>query len=118
MPTVIVNLTQQNVIQEMERVLETYPDHPYQQAFAHPELHQRLLAWVLSRVPNLFMVAEETDAIAIHPTYTPYCTDVRSCLEFVIRQGIQDILMQEQQTIEHCVPEEDDPNLPVSHWFG
>jgi hypothetical protein len=118
MSTVIVNLTQHLAIHDIERVLETYPDHPYQQAFSHPDFRQQLIAWVLSRVPNVFTVAQETDEMTIHPDYAPYCTDVQTCLEYVIQQGIQDILIREQKTIEHYLPEEEDPNSPVSHWFG
>lgn len=118
MSTVIVNLTEQAVLQDIEQLLATYPDHPHQQAFAHPDLRQKLLAWVLSRVQNVFVVAESTDEIAIHPDHAPYCNDVRSCQEYVIRQGIQEILTQEQQTTNHHLLEEEDPELPTSHWFG
>lgn len=38
----IINLTSDMVAMEIENVLDTYPHHPYQQAFAIPRLHTQL----------------------------------------------------------------------------
>lgn len=51
----IVNLTIPWVVAEIEQVLETYPHHPYQQAFANPDLRQELIAYVLTRIHNVYV---------------------------------------------------------------
>ncbi|MBM0741115.1 hypothetical protein JOY44_05695 [Phormidium sp. CLA17] len=53
----LINLTLPVVLQEIGYVLEEYPEHPYQTAFAMPELHQKLVAHILSNVPNRYVAA-------------------------------------------------------------
>jgi hypothetical protein len=118
MSKTIINLTQHSILQEIERVLENYPDHPCQQAFAHPGLRQELLIWVLNRIPNVFTLLEESEDAVVHPTYARYCSDRQSCTEFVIHQGIQEILIQNQSMIERHIPAEESAEQPMSHWFG
>lgn len=118
MSKTIINATHYPIVQEIERVLEQYPDHPYQQAFAHPDRHQQLVVWVLNRVPSVFVVAEETEDAIVHPDYAPYCSDQRSCMEYVIRQGIQEILAQDQAEIEQTIPTSETNEQAASHWFG
>lgn len=118
MSKTIINVTHYPIVQEIERVLEQYPDHPYQQAFAHPERHQQLVVWVLNRVPSVFVVAEETEDAIVHPDYAPYCSDQSSCMERVIREGIQEILSQNQVEIEHAIPAAETAGQAASHWFG
>ncbi|MBR8833386.1 MAG: hypothetical protein DSM106950_04915 [Stigonema ocellatum SAG 48.90 = DSM 106950] len=52
----LINLTLPMVIQEIENVLDEYPEHPYQLAFSIPELRQKLIAHILSHVPNCYVV--------------------------------------------------------------
>lgn len=118
MSKIIINLTQHSILQEIERVLEQYPDHPYQQAFSHPDRRQDLLVWVLNRVPNVFKTIEDSQAAIVDLNNAPYCRDQQSCIEFVIRQGIQEILAQNQAEIDHNIPEEELIGQSSSHWFG
>ncbi len=53
MTRTIVNLLELEVSKEIEAVLSTYSNHPYQQAFAIPDIRQELIAYVLSRAPVL-----------------------------------------------------------------
>jgi hypothetical protein len=114
----IINATQYSMLQEIERILELHPHHPYQQAFAHPDRQQQLVVWVLNRVPSLFIITDKTEEAIVHPNYAPYCSDQQSCLEYVIRQGIQEILAQNQEEIEHTIPIEEITGQAASHWFG
>ncbi|MEH2381725.1 MAG: hypothetical protein V7K27_23035 [Nostoc sp.] len=52
----LINLTLPIVIQEIENVLDEYPEHPYQLAFSIHELRQKLIAHILSHVPNRYVV--------------------------------------------------------------
>ncbi|GEM_PF-1993066 len=55
----LINLTLPLVIQEIEDVLDEYPEHPYQSAFSMHEFRQKLIAHVLSQVPNQYAIAGE-----------------------------------------------------------
>lgn len=57
----LINLTLPVVIDNVEKILKTYPIHPYQQAFSDANLYQNLVAYVLNRVSNKFAVLEEED---------------------------------------------------------
>lgn len=114
----LMNLTEHSILQEIERILELYPDYPYQQAFTHPDLRQTLLAWVLNRVPNIFIMIENAEEMIVHPDYAPYCRDQQSCVELVIREGIQEILRQNQAAIAHYLLAEEIPEQAASQWFG
>ena len=55
----LINLTLPLVITEIENVLYDYPQFPYQIAFSLPEMRQRLLAHVLTHIPNRYVVQGE-----------------------------------------------------------
>lgn len=57
--TMVVNLTQQSIVGEIESVLNTYPSHPYQQAFAIPDLRQELITFVLNRIPSFYSIMSD-----------------------------------------------------------
>ena len=67
MSATIVNLTVPIVTEEIENVLCRYPHHPYQQAFAIPDLRQKLLVYVLSRVPNQYTVNQNNQFSGKNP---------------------------------------------------
>jgi hypothetical protein len=54
----LINLTLPVVIQEIENVLNEYPKDPYQLAFSTHKLRQKLIAHVLSHVPNHYITEE------------------------------------------------------------
>src|SRR5579883_1588655 len=103
----IINLTTPIVVAEIERILETYPHHPYQQVFSNPDIRQELIAYVLTRVHNVYVTVDEGEKIASdlerssNPAESPFELDA------FIQQGIHDIMQQSQATVDHQVPEED-----------
>ena len=110
----VVNLTQQSVLGEIESVLDTYPYHPYQQAFAIPDLRQRLIAYVLSRIANYYTVLEEGES-----TYPIDCSsDQKLQIKNLITQGIQDLLQQHWEWSSHHISSTLESSLASSHWFG
>jgi signal transduction histidine kinase len=58
----IVNLTLRVAIEEMEAVLASLPEYPYQLAFRSQELRQRLITRVLNNIHNRFDVIDDTPA--------------------------------------------------------
>jgi hypothetical protein len=115
MTKTIVNLTLPVVVDQIETALENYPYHPYQQAFAIPDLRQRLIAYVLSRVSNSYTVLEEKE----NSTHSINCSADRILqIKNLVTQGIQDILQQHWEWSNHHIPVELESGLAPSHWFG
>lgn len=50
----LINQTQSIIERKINQVLETYPHHPYQQIFAHPDRREQLFAYVLNRIPSVY----------------------------------------------------------------
>jgi len=119
----VVNLTQPAVQQEISKVLATYPDHPHQQAFAAPDLHQQLLAFVLNSMPSQYIVvdaaekAEATEKLAVE-TDLGFSDQETEHLDAVIHQGIQSLLQNKAEWVDRHIPQPQEPGQSASHWFG
>jgi ABC-type antimicrobial peptide transport system ATPase subunit len=110
----MVNLNEQLIISEVEAVLDNYPHHPYQQAFAIPELRQELVAYVLNRLPGAGMYVTELPS----RSWQRSCTARRLEIEKLLHQGIQEILQQRSDWISHHIPQVVEAGREPSHWFG
>jgi hypothetical protein len=75
----LINLTLPIVIEEIENVLDEYPEHPYQLAFSIDELRQKLIAHILSHVPNRYVV-QEVEELSSNP---------KSCYSFSVQERIR-----------------------------
>ena len=90
----LINLTLPLVIQEIEDVLNEYPEHPYQSAFSIHEFRQKLIAHVLSQVPNQYAISgEQTSARKPSPLHSSLLAE-RMYLETIVRGGILHILRE------------------------
>ena len=115
MTKAVVNLTLPMVVEHIETALEDYPHYPYQKAFAIPDLRQKLIAYILSRVANSYTVLEEGE----NCTTFGDCSSYRKLqIENLAKQGIQEILQQYWEWIVHHIPSETESGLEPSHWFG
>ncbi len=93
----LVNRTLPVVIEEIENILEAYPEYPYQQAFSQPTLRQNLIAYVLSRVPNQYIVVEEIQ-FSLKQIVLPHYSSKRLLdIEYWIHLGIRDVLQVHNQ---------------------
>ncbi|CDN14702.1 hypothetical protein RintRC_4245 [Richelia intracellularis] len=70
----------------MEDILETYPDHPYQQAFSIPDLRQELIAHVLTKVSSCYVVVEGEEVPSFGLKSLPFSPQERFYLETLIHQ--------------------------------
>ncbi|MFN6514574.1 MAG: hypothetical protein RMY29_008740 [Nostoc sp. CreGUA01] len=122
----VVNLTQQSVIGEIESVLDTYPYHPYQQAFAIPDLRQELIAFVLNRIPSFYSViseghiplAETEQESLLNYQLPRKRLEQQLHLQNLIHQGICSIVQEKSDWISHHLCETVQPGCEPSHWFG
>jgi hypothetical protein len=114
----VVNLTQQSVVKEIENILDDYPDYPYQQAFAIPDLRKELIAYVLSRISCLDDVMESGNAewLSYQLPRQPLAQQLH--LENLIHQGILAIAQAKSHWIDNRVCDIATPNCDASHWFG
>ncbi|MBD2495725.1 hypothetical protein [Nostoc sp. FACHB-280] len=119
MTKTLLNLTIRLVLQELETILETYPHHPYQEAFANPDMRQNLIAYILSRIPNQYITVDEVEKPKFLCSES-LCRSLESTLhiESIIRQGVEKILGEQAQNLHRYIPEAVDPGLSASHWFG
>ncbi len=90
----LINLTLPLVIQEIEDVLDEYPEHPYQSAFSIHEFRQKLIAHVLSQVPNQYEIAGEQAPARRPRTRHSSLSAERMYLETVVRGSILHILRE------------------------
>lgn len=118
MTKTVTNLTIPTILAKVEEILETYPHHPYQQAFANPDIRQELIAYVLTRIHNEYGAIEETEEWLIEADITREVFLGESDTDDIVHQGIHHILEQNQETVRQHIPEEEDPRSMPSHWFG
>lgn len=122
----VVKLTQQSVLGEIENVLDTYSYHPYQQAFAIPDLRQELINFVLNRIPCFYSEisdekleltsCEQDGEFSQKLPRKPLEQQIH--LQNLIHQGIYYIFQQKSDWISHHLCESVEPACEPSHWFG
>lgn len=114
----VINLTEQSVIKEIERVLDNYSYYPYQQAFAIPGLRQELIAYVLNRIPCLYSVVESEKPYSLSYKLPRQPLEQQLHLENLIHQGIVSIMQDKSDWISHHSCETLNVGCAPSHWFG
>lgn len=90
----LINLTLPVVVREIGDVLEEYPEHPYQFAFSIHEFRQKLIAYVLSQVPNHYAISGEPAPVRRPSSQHVSALSERLYLEMVIRGGMLHILRE------------------------
>lgn len=112
----LINRSLPVVLSEIEQVLEQYPEHPHQQAFANPDLRQELVAYVLNHVQSVYVAVEVSEVPSDEAELGPASSD-RCAIHTFIHQGIHEI-SQQHPSLSHQIPENNDAHLTASHWFG
>lgn len=91
MSKAMVNLTLSVVDQEIETTLENCSDVSCQRHFSNPYWRQKLVAYVLRRIPGTYAVIEETESLVIDSTMLEQSTPEMSQIIELVRQGIQQL---------------------------
>ena len=127
MNTTLVNLAQPVVVSTIDYVLEDYPSHPYQQAFASPELRQKLVAQVLNDCTHRYITVPNLDDLtsSLGGTQRDIQTDSlmqmssqRQALETLIRRLIEQVLQDNWDWVERHIPIAPDNGESCADWFG
>ncbi|AFZ31816.1 hypothetical protein Glo7428_3332 [Gloeocapsa sp. PCC 7428] len=118
MTKTIVNLTLPILVEEIEFALNQYPHHPYQQAFANPDLRQELIAYVLSRVFSLYVVVDEEKQQRIDFKNMYYKPEQKKEREAYIHEGIHYLIEKYAEYVYHHIPSGTNSGFTPSNWFG
>lgn len=106
----LVNLTLPRVVQSIDEVLEDYPEHPYQSAFLIHQLRQKLIAHVLSNVPNRYAIAGELPSFSKLKNHHSSPLAERLHLETVVRGSILHLLRENADWLSQHIPDLNDVN--------
>jgi len=90
----LINLTLPTVIQEIENALDEYPVHPHQSAFSIHELRQKLIAHILSQIPNRYVVEGAQESSKKPKALYPAAMKERMYMETVVHGSILHILRE------------------------
>lgn len=115
MARTIVNLTASAIAQEIERVLKTYPEYPYQQTFAISQLHQKLITYVVGQVSSCYAVIDRSKQPSISFKPLPSSLDAGLDIEALIRQAIEHIVSNNLDYVNRQISQRDDPANLVPH---
>lgn len=82
----IVDLGLRLVNEEIDTALELYPDETYKEAFAIPELRQRLIDYVMAGIPEAYICNPNTPNRAKFPYHS---LELRLRVEQYVHWGIE-----------------------------
>lgn len=117
MSKTIVNLSVSAVNSEVTHILEEYPREPYQELFAEPNLRQKLIVHVLSRMPGLYAVVQEEADLPTSADCPLMAEAEQHQIHQLIHEGIQQ-LVGEYSSKDIDSSEQPPPENSPSHWFG
>ncbi|MBD2102986.1 hypothetical protein [Leptolyngbya sp. FACHB-261] len=112
----IENLVLPLVNQEIEKALDTYPSHPYHEAFANPDLRVQLASYVLNRVPVCYGLVEQSSPLEENRVLVPH--PVQQRLREAVHDGIQCILERNCEWVSNHIPHKFKAEAVPSSWFG
>ncbi|WP_052050477.1 late competence development ComFB family protein [Leptolyngbya sp. KIOST-1] len=118
MKQAIVNLTLPIVTDKIDDILAAYPLYEYRQVYAVPELRQKLTAYVLARLPVVYVTMDSSAACEMTSTGHCYSSEQHAQIHQLIHQGI-DALLGRPEVWQRCQGRERVETEPVpSSWFG
>lgn len=122
----IINLTCLLIIREVKDILATYPETPYQDAFAQADLWNQLINQVLSQIPDQsYTILKTSEQLPKKPRRFYSCMEERMMVEELIHQSIIALLQaQTKKTLHYSAKEDYSANTSMSskkklyRWFG
>ena len=97
-------LTQKHlVIQEIDKVLADYPEHPYQAAFSIEELRQKLVSHVLKHIPADCKLTDIEQQQLKKPNSLFLTKEQRLRIDVLIRGSILHLLRENADWIGHHI---------------
>ncbi len=114
----IVNLTLPIVIDRIDDILAAYPLYEYRQIFAVPELRQKLTAYVLARLPVVYVTMDSGAAYGLESAEKCYPSEQHDQINRLIHQGLDALLGRPEIWRHRPRAERVEAEAVPSNWFG
>ncbi|TVP67490.1 MAG: hypothetical protein EA342_08610 [Leptolyngbya sp. LCM1.Bin17] len=118
MSQTIVNLTLPTVTEKIDAILAIYIAQGYFSDVDHHDLRQRLAAYVLSRLPVVYVTMDSTAACSLESPSECYSPAQHEQMSRLIHQGIEVLLRMVTASYDHRDRELADTGASPSNWFG
>ncbi len=102
------------VLQEIENVLNDYPEYPYQVAFSMEELRSELVTHVLSHIPNCCSVNGQAPKPTTYAKLSCRSTPEQVRLDILIRGSILHLLRENADWVSRKIQQLD--NSVATPW--
>lgn len=113
----IINLTAILVSRELEDFFSEYhQESPFGILFSRPYFRNRLIAKILSQIPNRHVVVGDTETLANHSDYLLSCLEEKLTIEQLIKQSIPAILTANQEQVGDILVREKGKTNPCLIW--
>ena len=117
MSETIVNLTSLLVNRELQNFLAEYSlKHPYRIIFSLPYFRQRLIAKILSQMPNRHVVVSDVQDLENNSDYLICSSEERFTIELLIKKTIPEIFCDNYEQIEQELAQSKETKQPVWLW--
>lgn len=119
MSQAIVNLALPVVTEKIDEILEHYPVAPHRETFTSMDVRQKLVAYVLTRMPALYATVEDGGTCSLSHPELCYSIEQQRRMKQLIHQGIQHLVSQRQlhrETLGKMAT--GNAHLTPSSWFG
>ncbi|MBE7382669.1 MAG: hypothetical protein F6J95_014800 [Leptolyngbya sp. SIO1E4] len=118
MTQAIVNLAVPVITGKVDEVLGTYPVSPCQQVFASKTMREKLIAYVLSRVPARYATLETVKTCSAEMPASCFSCEQQTQMDRLIHLGIEHLMTQQQTWETAAQTASVARNLSPSTWFG
>lgn len=118
MEKTVSSLAESLVTKDLEEVLAGYPNYPYRQVFANPDLRRSLIDRVLSQLPSQDAAFEKEQSLSINSNGFPLLQEQHVSIKNLIRQEISYMVQQKAECISRSSPKDVESCFTPSHWFG
>lgn len=106
------------VNENLNQILETYPDYRYQKALTNSDFRRHLITRVLSQLSNWHPSEEQKGKSVNNSERLQLSPEDKIHIQNLIRQEIAYIIQQKSECFSRTTTEEVDPCSTPSHWFG
>jgi hypothetical protein len=110
----IVNLALPVVRAKILHILPQYPASPHQLVLAEGDWHQKLVAYVLTRMPSIYATVDDSVGCDWRTPGNCYSAEQHQQIGALIHQGIEHLMAQYQAHTETGT----EVGAVPSSWFG
>ncbi|AFZ17746.1 hypothetical protein [Allocoleopsis franciscana] len=104
--------------EEIANALDLYPDDPYKQAFANPELRQKLVNYVMSGIQGLYPVLAHQQGWPVKTKFPYRSLELRLHIENYVHWGIEHLLAANSDWLVRFRTQDAQPSYTPSHRFS